>query len=409
MSSAPQMDVPPTVDLTGSLAGGLHGVLHAASSRGPLATDVMTGATVLLRQQDVEMFARDRRLRGVGLTLFDMMGIADGPLRDWYGRLMFTTEGEYHRRMRSLVVRAFTSRSVEQLRETATDMATEAVASAVRGAGDLVPTCSSLATRLTCRLLGVPDDDVPVFARWADALSPVFYVMTPEQITDATDALAGLLGYVEELTDRRAHEPGSDLISALLAAEEDGERLTRDETVTMIVNLLVAGHDTTGSQIPCSILIALQHRTKLTGIIEDPLHLASAVSETIRLEPSVPMIPRTAVAPIELHGTEIPAGSMVLLCTAAASRDVSAWQNADRFEAGRFTRPNTPRLLSFGAGPHNCLGTALARIAVEECVRAVLSADPPLGLTDDTADIPWRVVLGRSPTRLLVDIEASNC
>lgn len=402
MSSALPIQVTPTVDLTGSLAGDLHGVLHAASNRGPLATDVTTGATVVLRQQDVEMLARDKRLRGIGLTLFDTMGITDGPLRDWYGRLMFTTEGEYHRRMRSLVARAFISRSVEQLRETATGMATEAVASALRGTGDLVPTCSSLATRLTCRLLDVPDDDVPVFARWADALSPVFYVMTPEQITAATDALAGLLGYVRELTGRRAQEPGSDLISALLAAEADGESLSRDETVTMVANLLVAGHDTTGSQIPCSILVALQHRAGLIGLIEDPLLLASAINETIRLQPSVPMIPRTLVAPVELHGTEIVAGSMVLLCTAAASRDESAWQDADRYEPHRFMRPNTPRLLSFGAGPHNCLGAALARIAVEECVRAVLGADPPLRLAEDTTGIPWRVVLGRSPSRLLV-------
>jgi cytochrome P450 len=170
----------------------------------------------------------------------------------------------------------------------------------------------------------------------------------------------------------------------------------------MIANLLVAGHDTTGSQIPCSFLVALQNRAKLIGIIEHPLRLTSAVNETIRLEPSVPMIPRTAVAPIALHGIEIPAGSMILLCTAAASRDESAWHDADRFESDRFTRANTPRLLSFGAGPHNCLGAALARIAVEECVRAVLAVDPPLRLADDTADIPWRVVLGRCPSRLLV-------
>ena len=124
-----------SVDLSGSLAGDLHGVLRAAAHAGPLATDVATGATVVLRQRDVEALAHDQRLNGVGLTFFDMMGITDGPLRDWYGRLMFTTEGGCsHRRMRSLVQRAFTPRSVEALRASARDMAAEAVASVTRTA-----------------------------------------------------------------------------------------------------------------------------------------------------------------------------------------------------------------------------------------------------------------------------------
>jgi cytochrome P450 len=362
---------------------------------------MVTGATVVLRQHDVEMLAHDPRLPGIGLTLFDMMGIADGPLRDWYGALMFTTEGDYHRRIRSLVSRAFTPRSVEALRVTAADMAAIAVAS-VRQGGDLVQACSALATRLICRLLGVPDSDVEVFRQWAKALSPVFFVMTPERIAAATQAITELQTYVDGFTTRRAEDPGSDLVTALRAAEADGERLTHTETVNMIANLLVAGHDTAGSQIPCSFLVALQHHEQLTRVNADDVRLASAAAETMRLEPSIPIIPRTALAPIELHGTTIPAGSMVFLCIAAACRDETAWHEPDQFDPDRFTRPDTAKLLNFGAGTHYCLGTALAKIAVEESLRAVLAADPPLRLTEDPAEIPWRQVLGRSPARLLV-------
>ncbi len=392
----------PTVDLTGCMDKDLHGVLRAAADNGPLALDEMTGATVVLRQRDLETLVHDQRLNGIGLALFDMMGIADGPLRDWYSRLMFTTEGDYHRRMRSLVSRAFTPRSVESLRTTAADMAIAAVSS-VRQGGDLVAACSTLATRLICRLLGVPDADVEVFAHWADALSPVFYVMTPDQIADATTAITELKDYVDALTTRRARNPGPDLITALLASEAEGERLSHDEIVNMIANLLVAGHDTAGSQIPCSLFVALQHRDQLDGIHKDDVRLASAVAETMRLEPSIPAIPRTAVAPIELHGTTIPAGAMVFLSIAAACRDASAWSDPDRFDPDRFARPDTPRLLNFGAGAHYCLGAALAKLAVESCVRSVLSEDPPLQLTENPADIPWRRILGRSPTRLVVD------
>lgn len=388
------------VDLTGSFTQ-LHSVLRDAAREGPLATDIVTGATVVLRQNDVETLAHDPRLNGIGLTLFDMMGITDGPLRDWYSQIMFTTEGDYHRRIRSLVSRAFTPRSVEALRAMAIDLADEAVASVGDG-GDLVPACSPLGTRLICRLLGVPDSDVAVFAEWAKALSPVFYVMTPEQVSDATTAIGELQSYVDELTKRRAGDPGPDLITALLASESDGERLTHAETVTMIANLLVAGHDTTGSQIPCSILVALQHLDALAGVDQDKARLASAVAETMRLEPSIPLIPRSAAAPIELHGTMIPAGSMVFLCIAAACRDGWVWSDPDDFDPDRFTRPETPTMLNFGAGTHYCLGTALAKVAVNESVRAVVAAEPPLRLIEDPLDIPWRQVLGRSPTRLLV-------
>jgi cytochrome P450 len=389
------------VDLTGSMTTDLHEVLREAAMAGPLATDTQTGATVVLRQADLETLAHDQRLAGIGLSLFDMMGIADGPLRDWYGALMFTTEGDYHRRIRSLVSRAFTPRSVQALRAAATEMASGAVDSVGQG-GDLVAACSSLATRLICRLLGVPDADVEVFRQWAEDLSPVFFVMTPDQIAAATQALTELQSYVDGLTARRAEDPGSDLVTALRAAEEDGERLTHTETVNMIANLLVAGHDTAGSQIPCSALVALQHQEQLTDVHADDVRLASAAAETMRLEPSIPVIPRTALSPIDLHGTTIPAGSMVFLCIASACRDEAAWRDPEQFDPDRFTRPDTAKLPNFGAGTHYCLGTALAKIAVEESLRAVVAADPPLRLTEDPAAIPWRQVLGRSPSRLFV-------
>ncbi|WP_082962597.1 cytochrome P450 [Mycobacterium sp. E342] len=395
------------VDLTGSFATGMHEVLAEAARQGPLATDEITGATVVLRQCDVETLARDERLKGIGLALFDFMGISDGPLRDWYSRLMFTTEGDSHRRLRSLVSRAFTPRSVEGLRSTAAGMAAAAIASATLDGGDLVASCAGLATRLICRLLGVPDGDVGAFTRWADALSPVFYVMTPDQIAGATRAIVELQRHIEALAQRRTEDPRPDLITALLTAAADGDRLSRDETVAMIANLLVAGHDTTGSQIPCSLLVALQHRDRLAGVAGDDVRLASAVAETMRLEPSIPLIPRTAVEPIDLHGTTIPAGSIVLLCIASACRDATAWPSPDRFDPERFMRAGTPRLMNFGAGAHYCLGTSLAKVAVEECVRALLAARPALHLGQDPADIAWRRILGRSPKRLLIGVDAS--
>jgi hypothetical protein len=152
--------------------------------------------------------------------------------------------------------------------------------------------------------------------------------------------------------------------------------------------------------------VALQHRNQLDGVHNEQTRLANAVAETMRLEPSIPAIPRTAAESVELQGTVIPAGSMLWLCTAAANRDPLAWKDPDRFEPDRFSG-QAPRLLTFGAGTHYCLGTALAKIAVEEYVRAVLTTDPPLQLAEDPEAIPWRLILGRSPTRLRVRPRAS--
>ena len=226
----------------------------------PTAVDAVSGATVVLRYEDIDRLIRDHRLAGVGLTFFDILGIVDGPLRDWYGGLMFTNEGDVHNRLRMLVSRAFTPRSVERLRLDAGLLVAEAMATVeADGGGDLVQLFGRIPIRVMCRLLGVPEADVPIFGKWADALSPTFVFMDDEQIAAATAAIVAMLDYVRELADQRASDPGDDLITALLAAEQDGERLTRDELLDMVANLIVGGHDTTTSQLGCTLLTLLRH------------------------------------------------------------------------------------------------------------------------------------------------------
>jgi cytochrome P450 len=393
------------VDVVTPRGDDLHAELRAAADRGRTATDETSGAIVVLRHDDVETLAHDRRLAGVGLAMFDLMGINSGPLRAWYGGLMFTNDGAAHDRLRSLVSRAFTPRSVDALRADAAALAASAMKPVLAdGKGDLVDTFAQLAMRVMCRHLGVPDADVDEFVGWADALSPTFGFMQPEQITAATDAIGALLAYVDDLATRRRQDPGSDLITALLAAEDGGDRLTHEELVAMVANLLVGGHDTTTSQIGCSIVTLLRYPEQSARLVDDPDMLASAAAETIRFEPSLPVVPRTTVEAIPIGDIDAPAQSLVFLCTAAANREPSVWDRADSFDIARFTNPSVPRLLSFGAGPHYCLGAALARLTVEEVIRSVVvQPASPLALTEDPADIPWRAVLGRSPARLTVN------
>jgi len=390
-----------SVDLFGNLGGTLHRTLAEVAASEALARDTSTGAVLVLRHRDVDALAHDPRVAGIGLSLFDAMGITDGPLRDWYGGLMFTNDGDVHKRLRSLVSRAFTPRSAEALRPTAAALAARAISA---DSADLLERFAPIPTLMMCRLLGVPDEDLDTFTRWLDALSPVFLIMTPDQIAAATEAIVNLIAYVDSLAERRRESPGPDLLTALLAVEDAGDRMTHGEVVRMVANLLVGGHDTTGSQLGCTLLVLLANQRDAAPARSDPALLSSVVTETTRLEPGLPVIPRTAREPLEVDGRPIPAGSMVMLAGVTANRDPAVWKNPDHFEAARFTAPGHPDVLAFGAGPHFCLGAALAKVTLEECVRAVLAHDRQYELAEPPEEIPWRVVLGRSPQRLPVSV-----
>ncbi len=377
--------------------------VRRAAVAGPTLIDKTTGAVVVLRYADVEQLLTDTRMVGVGLSFFDILGIKDGPLRDWYGAIMFTNEGKPHHRMRSLVGQAFSPRSVEALRPVAAEVIHERLARIrAQGGGDLVAALSDAPTQVMCRLLGVPEADVAVFTTWVSALSPVFVLMSPEQIAAATEAIQKLLAYTTELCARREAAPAGDLISALIAAEHDGERLTRAETAAMVANLLVAGHDTTASQSACTLLTLLGQPDQLAEAHADPALIASIVTETIRLEPSIGLVLRTLIAPAEICGVVRPAGAMIVLNTLSANTDPAVWRDADTFDPRRFTEPDAPRMLTFGGGVHACLGTWLARLTLEEMVRAVADLAPTL--TRPKADIPWTRVLGENPERLPVAV-----
>lgn len=374
--------------------------LIAAGRRGPTATDATTGMLIVLGYDEVVRLAHDRRMAGVGLSMFDLMGV-QGLLRDWYSELMFTNEGEAHGRMRRLVSRAFTPRSIERLRPFTQEYVDKSFAT-VRsdGKGDLAEVFARLGTRVMCELLGVPQEDVPVFAGWADALSRIFGYMDPDQIAAAADALDALLGYTGDLVQRRDREPGDDLITALLSAEHDGDKLTRHEVVTMVSNLLVAAHDTTASQLACSLLTLLRHPEALDRIRDGEATPGRALTETMRFEPAIPAFPRTATAPVEIAGIERPAGTVALLTVASANRDAGVYTDPERFVVDRFEDEGVPNPISFGTGPHYCLGANLARMAMEETISGL--AESRLRLPDDPVRIEWRAVLGRGPVNVPV-------
>jgi hypothetical protein len=395
------------VDLVTAFGDELHEVLRDAARAGPLARDPQTGVVIALRHADVDALGRDARMVGVGLGNFDVMGIADGPLRAWYSQLMFTNEGAAHRRLRLLVQKAFTPRAVDAIRTATAEMAAASFATLhTEGGGDLVEAASTLPLRVICRLIGVPDDDVAQFVGWADSLSTIFGFLSAEQAETATIALARLNAYVDGLLEQRRSAPGDDLVSALVVAEVEGQRLTHDEVRTMVANLIVAGHDTTGSQLGCTFLTLLRHPDQATLLAANPELVPHAVEETMRFEPSVAGIPRTPTESMVVGGEAVAAGTMLILSTAAANREPGVWADPDTVDITRFGQPGVPRLMSFGIGTHYCLGAALARMTLEEAVRALFVTAPAPRAAVDLAAVEWRQVLGRSPAALPVTIGA---
>jgi cytochrome P450 len=381
-------------------------MLRQARSVSPTAISVESGAVVALGYAEVERLAHEPRLAGVGLTFFDFMGVPDGPLRRWYGSLMFTNEGPDHHRLRRLVARSFTPRAVERLRELAAQSTAERLRGVVAdGGGDLVAAFADLPISVICRLLGVPDERVADFIRFGDDLSPVFGFMDPQQIAAADAAIVALQAAVEEMIDGHGAR-GDDLISALLAPHDndkaDDECLSRDEVVTIVGNLIVGGHDTTASQVGCSLLTLLRNPAAAAALRDGQVTKAQLANETIRYEPSISIVPRTATEPVQVGGIERPAGTMVFLSTASANRQAAVWGDPDVVRPQRWADPSVPKLLSFGSGAHYCLGAALARMTLEEVVDGWSATSDQLSPRFEAGEVAWRNVLGRSPVSLCV-------
>jgi cytochrome P450 len=209
-----------------------------AARHAPAAFEEGTGLVYILGYADSRRVLNDKDLKGSELALFDLVGLTEGPLRDWYAGIMFANDGDPHHRLRRLVSKAFTPRAVQTLRPIAAELVDERLARLqADGSGDLVELLHDVPMYVMCALLGVPEADVPRFLEWVDALTPVFVVMTPEQIEAATTAIGALLDYTADICRRREAEPASDLISALIAAEENGDRLTRAGTFLMCAGI----------------------------------------------------------------------------------------------------------------------------------------------------------------------------
>ncbi|MFJ8800301.1 cytochrome P450 [Streptomyces sp. NPDC102487] len=305
---------------------------------------------------------------------------------------MTTADGDDHRRLRSLVSKAFTTRRVEQLRPRIVDLTDgllDDLDAAARDGGGVADLRRHFALPLP---MGVIGELLGVEAAYLDRLhhlsnQVVATDIGPEQVVAANRELVAVLAAVAAA---RAENPGDDLTSALIAArDEEGDRLSQQELIGTLVLMIIAGHETTLNLITNAVRALCGHRDQLESVLRGEADWADVVEETLRWDAPVSYFPfRYPVRDLTLDGTVIPRGTPVLAGYSAAGRDPAAHgADADRFDVTRARRTGAVRHLSLGHGAHYCLGAPLARMEATIALRRLFTRFPDLDLAVPEGDL----------------------
>ncbi|MFZ1471197.1 MAG: cytochrome P450 [Paracoccaceae bacterium] len=291
---------------------------------------------------------------------------------------MLELEPPRHTRLRSLVLRAFTSRRIAALAPEIATLATDLVRALPEGPFDLLTTFAApLPVRIIARLLGVPEEMAPDLLRWSNAMVGMYMAARTRETEDhAVAASTAFADFMRGYVDQRRKTPRDDLISHLIAAEEGGERLSTDELISTCILLLNAGHEATVHTIGNGVKALLQHETPPTALA--PAAIEATVEEILRHDPALHMFTRYAYEEVEVMGQTFTRGDQVGLLLAAANRDPGQWEDPALF---RPTRPIRP-LASFGAGLHFCVGAPLARLELQIALPILFQHCPALHLTE---------------------------
>jgi cytochrome P450 len=360
---------PAVIDVTdSSYWSDPHPHLREARERHALAKLALLDSWIVLRYADVEAAFKDSRLVQTSTEFFEAVGIAEGPLWEWWRHTPIAQNPPEHTRIRAHIGKAFTPRRSDLMRALTREIAAQIVADAVEAGGmDLVKDFADvIPVRVISAMLGVPADDHKQFAGWtkdlALALSPV---ITPEARVIVECALVSLYGYVTALLQERRTHPREDLLSALVAAEQDGARLSTEELNAMVIGLLFGGHDTTKSLLSIATWVLARHPEQLALLAEDPrARSEGAIEEILRWEPPVTATIRRAAEPLEIAGVTIHEGELVTLSMISANRDARRFREPDRLDVLRTERTH----FTFGHGIHFCIGASLARAEAQEAI-----------------------------------------
>lgn len=352
------------------------------------------GQFVTSRHADVSLVMRDKRF---GKDFVERSTrrysdkIMDEPVFRSMSHWMLQADPPDHTRLRGLVVKAFTARRVEDMRPRIQQIVDQAIDAVIdRGHMDLIEDFAfRLPVTIICEMLGIPEDHREVFYKSSRdggrLLDPV--PLTPEEIKKGNEGNLMAQMYFQQLFELRRRNPGDDLTTQLVQAEEDGNKLTNEELTANIILLFGAGHETTVNLIGNGLLALHRNPDQLALLKARPELMEGAIEEFLRYDSSVQMTGRVTLEDIEdLGGKRIPKGETVLCLLGSANRDPAVYP--DRPDRLNVTRQNV-KPLSFGGGIHFCLGAQLARIEAEIAIATLLRRLPDLRI-DDVENPEWR-------------------
>ncbi len=368
MKTVTELDLP-VLDYTDpTLVGArFHEVMKGLREQSWLAAAEPLGY-VLLDHEPVDVLLRTRRARMPALEILELQGVTDGPMHDQLSGNLINLGGDEHRRLRGLVQAPFLPKAAERLRPAMRrHVAALFDAVAIDGACEFVSTVAKpYPARMIAEIVGAPVSDAERLGEWAYWIQGVFDPIKVAGRLDRIDqAAAEFERYVRDLLARPGDADGDDLLATLRAARNAGE-LSEDACVHLVSSVLVGGVDTTQAQLAHAVKLFAEHPSQWATLTADPTLVPAAVAEVLRFEPIAPFTARLVTDDLTLRDVVFPAGTVLFACALTANHDPAVFTDPDVFDITAERGEATP--LSFGAGPHFCLGAALARAELEEAI-----------------------------------------
>ncbi|HET6794294.1 MAG TPA: cytochrome P450 [Acidimicrobiales bacterium] len=381
-TSVHELDLP-TIDLAEVDRGGTREVLAAARDQHWLARTPM--GYMVSRYEDVVAILRDRRFHSAISMLSQMSGVEDEYLSSRRESIL-AMEGEEHARLRRLVASAFTPRSADRLRPFMRQVVGGLLDPvAPTGRCDVVADiCEPYPIPIICELLGAPKEDWKLFSAWATDIFRIFNGDIGNDLPAIKAASEELDDYVRAMVERRRKSPAEDLLSDLIAAEEEGDRLSTDELIMLAEAVLMAGTDTTRNQLACAVALFTDHPDQWALLAERPELAPRAVEESMRYLGAVRGTARFASEDIVYRDVLFPAGTFVATGIVGANFDPETWDGPERFD---ITRESRVPQMTFGSGIHFCLGANLARAELQEALPLMARRMPDLALE---SPVEWK-------------------
>lgn len=382
------IDTLPTLDpFTAEYEADPHAVHRRLLAAGPVCQHPF--GIAVLGYHEVQAVLRDRHfVNPPGLAL-SMYGVTDGPVWDRVATNILNIEGDEHARLRRLVAKSFTPNMADALRLRMR----EAMKDLLSGTGeqlDVVELVRTYPIAVICSLLGAPRQDWDLVSRCTEDTFRVFRSTVKEDLPVIEAAMDQMDAYIDGLVEQRHREGllGDDLVTQLIRAEEEGDRLTHDELRMLVSTMFGAGTDTTRNQLAAGVQAFAEHPDQWALLRAKPDLLPHAVDELVRHDPIALGVVRVATADAVVGGVEVPAGTFVNVMLGAANRDPSVYDDPDRFD---ITRRGAAPHQAFGGGIHYCLGVHLARAEMAEALGQMVRRWATIELDGPT---PWKPRVG---------------